>query len=107
MPAGIEREEMEVQRVRQPGEGMPVGRAEGGERPLDGLPVQLPDVDIVYDVSRVVESDEGMLRDRVVDGNRDRDEHDSWENSWLQQRDIVPQAAPAADESPASHIGCG
>ena len=53
--AGVEAEELHVQHVREPGQGMPVGGVGGGEGPRDGLPAQpLLDVRVFGDIDLVV-----------------------------------------------------
>ena len=75
MAAGVEAEHPAVQRVREPGERVPIGSAERRERPLHGRYVQSAlHVHVVYNVDVIVIVEERMGADRVIQGNRDYDQ---------------------------------
>ncbi len=66
--AGIERIEVAVERVGEPGQGMPVGVMEGGEGPGHGVPLQpVLHMPVVADVGVVVGVGEGIVADRVIE----------------------------------------
>src|SRR5271165_686071 len=86
MACRIQFEHLEIQFVRQPGHGMPVGLMEGCERPLYAVRVQsVPDVRIVRYVAVVVVVDEGVMDDGVIK----REGHNREENAekdWTHPR---------------------
>src|SRR5208337_4813075 len=67
MPGGIEEEKPAIQSMRQPGQWMPVGRIEGGERPLNSVPIEVVlDVRIPGDVLAVIQNEEWEPVHRVI-----------------------------------------
>ena len=77
-PGGIQAEELEVERVREPGERMPVRRGVGGERPLHRVPLEAGlDVYVLGYVQVVIVVDEREMANRVIDRERGNGEEKS------------------------------
>jgi hypothetical protein len=67
----VEAEDLEVERVGEPGERMPVGGCIGSESPLHGVPREARlDVNVVGYVDIVVVIDEGEMADWGIDCQR-------------------------------------
>ncbi len=88
MSGGILVVHLEIQRVRQPGDRVPVAGVVGDERPGHGVPGQaVLDVDVLGDVDVVVVIDEGMALDRVVKADAEDDE-----DAARRRKDARPRA---------------
>src|ERR1035438_352263 len=75
---GVGLKKLIVQGVRQPGEGMPVARLAGSERPLQRVPVQAGlDLFILGYINIVIVIDERVTANRVVQRNRRNHEQNS------------------------------
>src|SRR5579872_4145073 len=67
-------EDLVVERMREPGERVPVSFVESSERPLDRWPTHpCTNVSVVGDVAVVIVVDERMAADRVVEGKGRQD----------------------------------
>ena len=65
--SSIEVKELNVRSMREPGEGMPIGRRESRKRPRQGSPVQTgPDVKVVEDIICIIVVRERLAADREV-----------------------------------------
>jgi len=94
VPAAPEPEELHVGHVGEPGERVPVGGVEGGERPCQAAPREaLADDGIFCDVDGVVEEDEIVVGDGG-EGDRCQEEdspgHDGAESSPPGARSLRP-----------------
>ena len=86
-------EKLNIQHMGQPGQGVPVGRIEGGKCPPDAVRLQtLPNVRIVDEVLAVVETDKIMVAHLPKDGKRCKDEKQTDQNplftshvGWVQR----------------------
>src|SRR5580700_9247946 len=68
MTGRIQVEELVVERMREPGQRMPVSLAKGCERPLHGIPCQaVLNLGIFYDVRQIIEIDELVADDGIVE----------------------------------------
>jgi hypothetical protein len=74
MAAGVQIEQVDIQRMRKPGYGMPVSGVVRGESPSHGVPVKtISDMSVVGNVNVVVVVDEGMAFDRIIKSNGKND----------------------------------
>ena len=72
MPGGIQAEQRDIERMRHPGQRMPVRLLGRSQRPGESIGGQpLPHVRILGDVAVIVIIHEGMAVDRVVERERD------------------------------------
>jgi len=75
---GVLMEQLIVERVRQPGERMPVSLLHGGEGPGDRVPGDtVSDVWILSDITIVIVVDERVTIDRVVERQRSHHEQET------------------------------
>ncbi len=109
-------EQLDVQHVRQPGQGMPIGRVPGGERPAHVLHSQPgEDARIFQHVFRVVE-----VRKRVADGRPKQTERQqrqqqadqslrsrfSFEIHHQRPRNLTTEGAKYTKNQPRTTGGC-
>lgn len=67
----IRLEQLVVQSVREPRQGMPIRRIVRSKGPFQGLPTQpRPDVGILSDILIIVEIDKTVMDNRIVDSER-------------------------------------
>jgi hypothetical protein len=86
-PGGIQTEHRGVERVRDPGDRVPVGRIARGQRPLDGGPVQAGfDVEVVGDVVGVIVIGEGLPVDGIVNSDNGNFQQDTEKNHLCEGR---------------------
>ena len=97
MHRGLLAEELAIQHMRKPGDGMPITRVTGCECPLNILPIQTAlNVRIGGDVIRIVVIDEIVLQRRRVD----RESHKGKQKAEQRRR---PQ--PLGPRSPIGRQG--
>src|SRR5579862_509056 len=71
MSCSIEMEELVIQRMREPGQRMPISLLGRSERPTDRIPAEAgANVRILGDVTIVIVVDETMPVNRVIDRQR-------------------------------------
>ena len=84
---GIHTEQFAIRHVRKPGERMPIGRVEGGERPFDsGTRQAALDHIILRHIIAVIVKDEAIAHRRPINRQRDQREQQSNEprtRHWL------------------------
>ena len=89
---GIEIEELAIERVRKPGDGMPRADMIGGEGPAHGVPGEaVLHVRILRDVESVVVVDEGIVIDAGIERDSDDDEGEAEHELALPRRYVRRQ----------------
>src|ERR1035437_3149668 len=83
MAGWIHAEQLYVERVGEPGDGMPIGQLGGVKRPGNGVPGQSgADVRVLHDVVIVVEVEKGSATDWIV--KRDASQYQQQANDQAQ-----------------------
>ena len=84
MSRRVETEYLNVERMRHPGERMPIRQFVGRQCPLDGVPGQTgAHMRVVGDVSIVVEIHERMMTRRVVENQRYQNQREAQNDAAL------------------------
>ena len=81
--------ELVIDRVRQPGQRMPVGGVTRGKRPPDRLPSQAAYVSVGGDVLAIVQHEKAVAQHRRVDGKR----HGRESGAQQQREPVTAQSA--------------